>query len=59
MLYGVCFVTVIGCDLSTMTQETLDILTAPEVIAVNQDKLGTQGHIVNMTIINRFLIIII
>jgi len=34
----------IGCDINSMTPETFNILTAPEVIAVNQDKLGKQGH---------------
>ncbi|MCH5237235.1 MAG: glycoside hydrolase family 27 protein [Muribaculaceae bacterium] len=32
-----------GNDLRDMTQETLDILTNKEVIAVNQDKLGKQA----------------
>lgn len=32
-----------GNDLRNMTSETLAILTAPEVIAVNQDALGIQG----------------
>ena len=32
-----------GNDLKTMDKETLEILTNPEVIAVNQDKLGKQG----------------
>lgn len=34
----------IGCDVTNMTQETFDILTAREVIAVNQDPLGAQGR---------------
>jgi len=34
----------IGCDVTNMSPQTLAILTAPEVIAVNQDKLGEQGH---------------
>jgi alpha-galactosidase len=33
-----------GNDLSKMTPETLSILTNPEVIAVDQDPLGVQGH---------------
>ena len=33
----------IGCDVTTMSAATLSILTNPEVIAVNQDKLGVQG----------------
>ena len=33
-----------GNDLSKMTPETLAILTNPEVIAVDQDPLGTEGH---------------
>ena len=32
-----------GCDVTTMSAATLSILTNPEVIAVNQDKLGVQG----------------
>jgi alpha-galactosidase len=32
-----------GNDLRNMSQSTIDILTAPEVIAVNQDPLGVQG----------------
>lgn len=33
----------IGCDLTKMSAATLATLTNPEVIAVNQDKLGVQG----------------
>ncbi|HEY6372716.1 MAG TPA: glycoside hydrolase family 27 protein [Candidatus Sulfotelmatobacter sp.] len=33
-----------GNDLSKMNQETLDILTNKEVIAVDQDAKGVQGH---------------
>ena len=33
-----------GNDLTKMTKETLEILTNPEVIAVDQDRLGVQGH---------------
>jgi len=33
-----------GNDLRSMTQNTIDILTAPEVIAVDQDSLGKQGR---------------
>jgi alpha-galactosidase len=33
-----------GNDLSKMTQETLDILNNKEVIAVDQDAKGVQGH---------------
>jgi len=33
-----------GNDLSKMTPDTLAILTNPEVIAVDQDALGMQGH---------------
>ncbi|XP_065887321.1 uncharacterized protein [Dysidea avara] len=39
----------IGCDIHNMSKDTLDILTNSEVIAVNQDPLGVQGHRVNMT----------
>ena len=34
----------IGCDIINMSQETKDILTNPEVIAINQDSLGEQGR---------------
>jgi alpha-galactosidase len=33
-----------GNDLTTMSKETLDILTNREVIAINQDALGIQGY---------------
>lgn len=33
----------IGCDVRTMSQQTKDILSNGEVIAVNQDSLGVQG----------------
>jgi alpha-galactosidase len=33
-----------GNDLRSMTQETKDILMNPDVIAVNQDAKGVQGH---------------
>ena len=34
----------IGCDITSMSNETKDILTNPEVIAINQDSLGQQAH---------------
>ena len=34
----------IGCDVRTMNQATRDILLNREVIAVNQDPFGRQGH---------------
>ena len=39
----------IGSDVRNISKETLDILTNSEVIAVNQDPLGVQGHRFNMT----------
>ncbi|XP_047334217.1 alpha-galactosidase-like [Impatiens glandulifera] len=33
----------IGCDVRTIQNETLELLSNKEVIAVNQDKLGVQG----------------
>ena len=33
-----------GNDLRTMSQETTDLLTNPEVIAIDQDPLGRQGR---------------
>jgi Alpha galactosidase A/Alpha galactosidase C-terminal beta sandwich domain/Secretion system C-terminal sorting domain len=38
---------VLGNDLKTMTQKTKDILTNTEVIAVDQDTTGLQGHLVS------------
>jgi len=34
----------IGCDITKMSADTLNILTNAEVIAVNQDAKGQQGH---------------
>ena len=34
----------IGCDVTKMTNDTLMILTNKDVIALNQDPLGVQGH---------------
>jgi alpha-galactosidase len=42
----------IGCDITTMSQEIKDILTNPEVIAVNQDSLGIQGKKIKISIIS-------
>ena len=39
----------IGCDIINMSKETKDILTNPEVIAINQDPLGIQGHKIKYT----------
>lgn len=35
----------IGCDLTYIPQETIDIITNPELIAVNQDRLGLQSYV--------------
>jgi len=40
---------ILGNDLRSMSQQTLDILTNDELIAINQDPLGVQGHRVNIT----------
>jgi hypothetical protein len=48
---------ILGCDLTNMTQDTLDILKNEEVIAINQDTLGQQAHkikITNLTTNNSF-----
>jgi hypothetical protein len=46
----------VGCDLTSMSQDTIDILTAPEVIAVNQDVLGVQVcTIITISVIALFL----
>lgn len=34
----------VGCDVTSLSQTTLDILTNTEVIAVNQDAMGEQGR---------------
>lgn len=36
----------IGCDLTYIPQETIDIITNPELIAVNQDGLGLQSRVI-------------
>lgn len=36
----------IGSDLTTLSAETLSLLTNPELLAVNQDPLGQQAHVV-------------
>ncbi len=38
----------IGCDVTNMSTATLSILTNPEVIGVNQDKLGVQGKKISL-----------
>ena len=40
---------ILGCDLTNMTQDTLDILKNEEVIAINQDTLGQQAHKIKIT----------
>ncbi len=47
----------IGCDVTKIDQESLDILTNMEVIAVSQDPLGKQGTKVwaNNTLMVAFL----
>ena len=39
----------IGCDLTSMSNETFEILSNKEVIEINQDKLGEQGHKIKIT----------
>ncbi|OMO72756.1 Glycoside hydrolase, family 27 [Corchorus capsularis] len=39
---------IIGCDIRSMDDETYEILSNEEVIAVNQDELGVQGKKVKM-----------
>ncbi len=38
---------VLGNDLTTITQQTKEILTNSEVIAIDQDTTGVQGHLVS------------
>ena len=42
----------IGCDIINMKKEIKEILTNPEVIAINQDPLGIQGHKIKYSKIN-------
>ncbi len=37
----------LGCDLATITPSTLALITNPELIAINQDPLALQAHVVN------------
>lgn len=37
---------IIGCALDKMPQHSLKLITNPELIAVNQDRLGLQAHVV-------------
>lgn len=37
----------IGADLTSLSAETLSLITNPELIAINQDPLGQQGHVVS------------
>ena len=39
----------VGCDITSMREDIKQILTNPEVIAINQDKLGQQGHKIKKT----------
>lgn len=36
----------IGCDLRTIPEKTLSIITNQEVIALNQDSLGMQAEVI-------------
>lgn len=36
----------LGCDLNFIPRETLDLVTNPELLAINQDPLGLQAHVV-------------
>ena len=36
----------IGCDINTITKESLDLMMNDELIALNQDKLGLQAYVV-------------
>lgn len=35
----------IGCDMSTLSDETVELLTNPELVALNQDTLGLQAYV--------------
>ena len=36
----------LGCDIEYIPEETMKIITNPELIAINQDRLGLQAHVV-------------
>jgi len=36
----------IGCDMTTLSDETIALITNPELIALNQDTLGLQAYVV-------------
>jgi alpha-galactosidase len=42
----------IGCDVRTISQESLELLTNSEVIAINQDSLGKQGTKLRIDLVN-------
>lgn len=35
----------IGCDMTTLSDETIKLITNPEIIALNQDTLGLQAYV--------------
>eukprot|EP00128_Syssomonas_multiformis_P004472 Colp12_sorted_trinity150504_noHs@20891 len=39
---------IIGCDVTNMTEEVKNILLNTEVLAVNEDALGVQGHLAKL-----------
>ncbi|RUS29406.1 alpha-galactosidase 1 [Jimgerdemannia flammicorona] len=41
---------IVGCDVRNMTADVIEILTAPEVIAVNQDPLGKSIRLVKKNV---------
>ena len=41
----------IGCDITNITDDIKNILTNSEIIAINQDKLGQQGHKIRRTFV--------
>ncbi|CAF2752655.1 unnamed protein product [Rotaria sp. Silwood2] len=43
---------IIGCDVRTISSETLEILTNSEIIAVNQDSLGLQGKKIRIDLVH-------
>jgi alpha-galactosidase len=43
---------IIGCDVRNISNETLEILTNSEVIAINQDALGIQGKKIRIDLDN-------
>ena len=47
----------IGCDLTTLRPETLNLLKNTELIALNQDQLGLQAHVAKLSPENTYVLV--